>query len=221
MMKTNIRKLDGALGGGLPESSVTLISGPTGVGKTTLATQILVNGVKLGERGLFIAMEPTKNDILLSLSGYQWNVEEYLELGTITLLDYPSHEIGQFVAPTDPIKEIIHKYDIGRVVIDSVLPLAISTSKDGERLKLFSTIVERMRNWGTSTFLISDSPNFIPHEMPSTKWGIEAFTDNWIHLDFLFEDTTASRYLRVMKVRGKSHSLDVYPFTIGKNGLTL
>lgn len=51
--KIGIEVLDSELNGGVPIGSTVLISGSSGVGKTTLCMQFLANGVKLGEKGVF------------------------------------------------------------------------------------------------------------------------------------------------------------------------
>jgi len=48
-----VAALDRMLGGGLPAGSVTMVLGPTGVGKTTLGLQFLGAGASRGEPGLY------------------------------------------------------------------------------------------------------------------------------------------------------------------------
>ena len=63
---TGIEELDIQLGGGIPTGNTVLTVGSSGSGKTTLCMQFLVNGAKMGERGVFFTItEPlfklTKN----------------------------------------------------------------------------------------------------------------------------------------------------------------
>ena len=53
---TGIEGLDDVLGGGLPQEQVYLLEGGTGTGKTTIGLQFLLEGVRQGERGLFITL---------------------------------------------------------------------------------------------------------------------------------------------------------------------
>ncbi len=48
--KSGIEKLDKALGGGFPKHGVSLVVGPTGIGKTLLALQWLAAGARRGRK---------------------------------------------------------------------------------------------------------------------------------------------------------------------------
>jgi len=53
-IETGIEGLDDLIDGGFPESSVTLISGGTGTGKTTFCNQFLMQGIEKGQKCLYI-----------------------------------------------------------------------------------------------------------------------------------------------------------------------
>ena len=55
--------LDVVLGGGLPSNRLYLIEGDPGTGKTTLALKFLLQGIGLGERGLYVALSETKEEL--------------------------------------------------------------------------------------------------------------------------------------------------------------
>lgn len=56
--------LDSILGGGLPENRLYLLEGSPGSGKTTASMQFLIDGVKRGERCLYITLSETKEELL-------------------------------------------------------------------------------------------------------------------------------------------------------------
>ena len=56
-VKTGIVELDEMLRGGFMPGDAVMLSGSAGTGKTTLALQYLVNGVKLGEPGIYVTFE--------------------------------------------------------------------------------------------------------------------------------------------------------------------
>ena len=56
-VKTGCEGLDQILRGGLLEGSATLVEGSAGTGKTTLALQFIMQGVKEGEHGLIFTFE--------------------------------------------------------------------------------------------------------------------------------------------------------------------
>jgi len=62
---TGIPGLDEVLCGGFPKQRLYLIHGTPGVGKTTLAMQFLLQGVKEGESGLYITLSETQEELEL------------------------------------------------------------------------------------------------------------------------------------------------------------
>ena len=65
--KTGIKTLDKALGGGLEGGTLTLIAGRAGVGKTSLACQIIGNIAKSGKQVLFFSLEESREWVLLRM----------------------------------------------------------------------------------------------------------------------------------------------------------
>jgi len=77
--------LDAVLGGGLPAGRLYLIQGDPGVGKTTLAMQFLMEGVKQGEAGLYVSLSETKDEIHVVAESHGWDLKNIhlYELSTI------------------------------------------------------------------------------------------------------------------------------------------
>ena len=67
-----IAGLDVILGGGIPKDRLYLVEGDPGVGKTTLALQFLLAGVKRGERALYITMSETEAEIRAIGESHGW-----------------------------------------------------------------------------------------------------------------------------------------------------
>jgi len=75
-VKTGIAGLDDVLGGGLPRSHLYLIEGDPGTGKTTLALQFLLEGVRVGEKGLYVTLSESKHELLGVAESHGWSLEK-------------------------------------------------------------------------------------------------------------------------------------------------
>jgi circadian clock protein KaiC len=74
-MSTGISGLDECLRGGFPRGRTTVIAGGPGTGKTVMALQTLVNGVKdLGEAGIFVAFEEHSRQIIENARTFSWGI---------------------------------------------------------------------------------------------------------------------------------------------------
>src|SRR3546814_6960580 len=67
--------LDDILSGGLTRGRVFLLEGSPGTGKTTIATQFLIEGARRGERCLYITLSETEEEMRESAASHGWTLE--------------------------------------------------------------------------------------------------------------------------------------------------
>jgi circadian clock protein KaiC len=75
-LSTGVPGLDNILGGGFPRQHLYLIEGDPGTGKTTLALQFLLEGVKRGDKGLYVTLSESKGELLGVARSHGWNLDE-------------------------------------------------------------------------------------------------------------------------------------------------
>lgn len=224
-VKSGIPGLDDVLGSGFLKGSICTLSGPTGSGKSTFAMQFLVNGaLKAKEPGLYVSIEESKQSMNFHMSGYVWDLEKMEKNRQLMFLDYPLYEIEQFLTQNGAIQELIAKIGIKRVVIDSIMPVAIYFKEEGERKKGFLKLIDNIRKWGTTTLIISeDTPATTQDVLPDTHYGIETFTDGWLHLYYLYspKERERTRAIEVLKMKGVHHSSKICPCEITNDGFVI
>ncbi len=72
---TGIEGLDYILKGGLSRNRLYLVQGNPGTGKTTMGLQFLLEGEKKGEKGLYITLSESNEDLLALGNSHGWNLE--------------------------------------------------------------------------------------------------------------------------------------------------
>ncbi|HEX7809156.1 MAG TPA: ATPase domain-containing protein, partial [Thermoanaerobaculia bacterium] len=125
---TGIEGLDDVLSGGLTKDRIYLVMGDPGVGKTTLGLHFLLEGVRLGERVLYIGLSETRDEIQAVADSHGWSLDqvEIFEYSAAARLDeadestlfHPSEvELGQ---ATRTMVQEVERVQPQRVVIDSL-----------------------------------------------------------------------------------------------------
>ncbi len=225
LIKSGIPGLDKVVGGGFLEGSVVTVSGPTGSGKSTFGMQFLYNGaVKYGETGLYISIEESRQSTLFHMSGYSWDIAELEKEQKFLFLDYPVYEVEQFLHQYGAIQEIINTTGVKRVVIDSIMPVALYFKTEDERKNGFLKLVDNIRKWGATTMIVSEgTKDDSSASLPYTTYGIESFTDGWINLYYTHagKKKERMRFLEVLKMKGGSHSTKMHPLKHGKDGFRI
>lgn len=126
---TGVEGLDDVLGGGLPVNRLYLVQGQPGVGKTTLALQFLLEGVRAGEPVLYITLSETREELEQVAHSHGWSLdgislfelsamEDSLKLDADNSVFHPSEvELGE---TTRSLLSLIDRVQPTRAVFDSL-----------------------------------------------------------------------------------------------------
>ena len=133
-ISTGCAGLDDILGGGLDPNRIYLVEGRPGSGKTTLAMQFLLEGLRQDERVLYVAMSETKQELELIAKRHGWPLAglDIFELVPAEAMLDPEKELTVLhpaeVDLSETTREIFSKVaevDAKRVVIDSLSELRL------------------------------------------------------------------------------------------------
>jgi circadian clock protein KaiC len=72
---TGILGLDDVLAGGLSRDRLYLVEGTPGTGKTTLASQFLLEGQRRGQRGMYVTLSETADELRASAATHGWSLD--------------------------------------------------------------------------------------------------------------------------------------------------
>src|SRR5438270_13919804 len=82
-VSTGVYGLNNILHGGLPQGFVYLLEGDPGAGKTTLGLQFLIEGVKKGEKALYVSLAETRRELTQVAESHGINLDD-IEIAEIT-----------------------------------------------------------------------------------------------------------------------------------------
>jgi circadian clock protein KaiC len=117
--KSGIEGLDRLVDGGLARGSSTLIAGPAGAGKSSIACAYAVNAAERNERSAFFIFDESKATLTARAAGFGMKLEELVESGivTITQIDPAQLSPGEF---SHLVQNAVEKDGASLVIIDTL-----------------------------------------------------------------------------------------------------
>jgi circadian clock protein KaiC len=118
-LKSGIEALDTLLGGGLDSGTSSLLLGPAGCGKSTIAVRYAVTAVEQGGRAALFAFDETLATLVVRAKGLGLEIRKHVEDKNLFLRQVDAAELspGQFV---HEIRDLVEKQDLKLLIIDSL-----------------------------------------------------------------------------------------------------
>ncbi|WP_374571162.1 circadian clock protein KaiC [Phenylobacterium sp.] len=228
-LATGIVGFDQIANGGLPKGRSTLLSGTAGSGKTVMALQFLLAGVRqYGENGCFVTFEEAPADLMQNVQSFGWDLEGLVTDRKIAVVDAtpdPGDEVIEtgaydLSALLARIENAIRTVDAKRVILDAVGALFPQLTDANVIRRELHRITAGLRQLGVTTLVTMERTD---EDSGLGRWGVEEFVaDNVIVLRNRLEQEKRRRTLEILKFRGATHHKGEYPFTIdSEDGVTI
>ena len=212
---TGVPGLDEMLDGGVWAGTTTLLVGPTGSGKTTVAMHFALEGLSRKEPTLYVNFQENPAQLARSFSNLGANMEEMRKGGLEFVYVSPVElQIDSIVVG---IFDRIKGGTIRRVVVDAVGDL-VTAASDQQRLHdyLYS-LVQHFAVNGVTSLLTFESGITIDGGMDTGEQRFSYMSDNVLTIG-LGGDERTRRTIRVIKTRNSGHDPVVRQLEISSSG---
>jgi flagellar protein FlaH len=187
-------ELDGKMGGGLPASSLTLIEGSSGAGKSVLSQQILWGSLQTGFTAALFTTENTVKSLVSQMQSIDLDILDYLLLGKFRVYPVELSRLGQ-QAPLALLQAMKQQgQDI--LVVDSFTSAA--RSSDAAQILSYFEECKRLCAAGT-TILVVLHAHILDDELIGP---IRSICDAHLHLRSEQDGQRIVKTLEVAKIRG-------------------
>ena len=220
-----IAGIDAILHGGLPKGQIFLIDGSPGVGKTTLAVQFLLEGVRRGERCLYVTLSETRAELESVADSHGWSLEgiDVIELSQIegqfnlrsqsTL--FQSSEV-ELTSLSNLLVEHFDRVKPNRMVLDSLSELRLLAQNPLRYRRQVLAFKQQFAAGHCTVLLLDDrSAQGQDQQVQSIVHGM--ITLQTVPLKFGIN----RRFLTVPKMRGSAFREGNHDYVIKRGGLTV
>jgi circadian clock protein KaiC len=215
--------LDDILGGGFAPNRLYLVEGDPGAGKTTLALQFLLEGARAGERGLYVTLSETKEELDEVARSHGWSLdpltvcelipsEESLLPDAQTRMFHPSEvELSE---TTRAVLAEVERIKPTRVVFDSLSEMRLLAQNPLRYRRQILGLKQFFAGRQCTVLLLDDRTSEV------NDLHLQSLAHGVVTLEQLAPEYGAERRrLRVVKMRGKLFRGGFHDFTIIRGGL--
>lgn len=219
-LSVGVEALDDMLGGGIPRGHSVLVAGPSGSGKSVLATEFIMEGARRNEPGIIAVFEKRPSEYSQAGPAGQ-AFEQMVRDRQVGIL----HTRPLDLSIDETLHDIVtatHALKARRVVIDSLsgFELALApTFREDFRESLYR-MVAVLTGMGITLMLTAELEDsyvdlrFSPH-------GTAFLTDTIIMQRYIELNGQLRRLMGVVKVRGSAHSKALRAFEITSRGIVV
>jgi circadian clock protein KaiC len=217
-----IEGLDHVLRGGFPVDRLYLVEGDPGTGKTTLALQFLLEGVRRGEAALYVTLSETHDELRAVAESHGWSLtgitihelgaDETLRPGSQYTAFHPSEvELGDTM---NTVFQLLDRVRPQRVVFDSLSEMRL-LARDPLRYRRQILALKQFFIGRRCTVLLLDDRTAEGGDLQ-----LQSLAHGVVRLEQLAPDYGGSRRrLRIVKLRGVNFVHGFHDFTIETGGV--
>ena len=220
---TGIQGLDDILRGGLARGRLFLFEGIPGSGKTTMAVQFLMEGVRNGETVLYVTLSETEEELRAVAESHGW------DLGGINILELLPQEDSltpddqytmyhpaevEMASTIKVVTDYVERLKPARIVFDSLSELRLIAGQPLRYRRQILALKKFFASRACTTVLLDDMTSS-EHDLQ-----VQSIAHGVVHLQHLsLEYGSERRRLRIIKYRGCSFRGGFHDYMIKKGGL--
>jgi circadian clock protein KaiC len=213
---SGIPGLDSLMNGGISSGEATVILGPSGAGKTIFGLRFVTEGIRRGERCLYVTFQDTTDQLIKMAAGFGWDLAAAQTSGQLVVRHVPLGELDLDMLASH-IRGDLADGPVHRVVIDSLAELVLAARETERFLAYARSLTGLIRAAGASLMITSETTTLGPTPEPAGG-GVTFLFHNLIQLRYIELNSATGRAVNIVKMRNSNHAKNLYQFEIGEQG---
>ncbi|WP_285349798.1 ATPase domain-containing protein [Pseudomonas sp. ME-P-057] len=219
LVGSGIDALDAHIGGGLVRTSVTLIMGPSGAGKTSLGLQFL-GRCSAEEPGLYFGFHESPQRAKAKARSLGRDFAS-LEAAGAVHIDWNPASAGLIDRLCYELLERVERQQVKRVFIDSINALSRTAADPSRALDVLETLLGELRARGVTVMAAWEAHRLIDNRAGVLMPDISGVVDNLLLVQFVQHRTELQRQVSILKIRDNAYDPSPLEVVMSRAGITM
>jgi circadian clock protein KaiC len=215
---SGVPELDALFGGGPMRGSSTLLTGPAGSGKTSIAMQFLIAACKRGEPTTMYQFDERVGTLLARGGQLEAQLQHYIDNGCLLIRQVNPAELspGEFAAM---VRAEVEKRGSRMIVIDSLNGYLAAMPQEQQLILQMHELLSYLNHHGVVTFLINPQHGLVGSM--STSLNISYVADAVLLIRFFEAEGRIRKAISILKNRGGEHENAIRELRIDGRGVRI
>lgn len=216
-LTSGIEELDALLGGGLEEGTASVIVGPTGTGKSTLATLYAYAAAKRGLRAALFCFDERPEMFLTRSAGLGMDLQPLIDQGLITLRAVSTAELspGEFA---QIVRDAVEDGGARVMLMDSLTGYSHAMPQEHALMSQLHDLLSFLSQRGVLSFLIVSQHGMLGEDLTG-QMDISYMADSVILLRRFEAGGKVRNALSILKKRQGMHETTIRELMFGPGSI--
>ena len=218
LLQTGLDGLDALLGGGLVPGTTTLLSGPAGVGKTTVAVRCMVSALERGDRAAFFLFDERLPTLMLRSAALGMDLRPHIDAKRLMIRQIDPAELcpGEFAVA---VSNAVERDGAKVVVVDSLNAYLQAMPGDRHLILQMHELLAYLSQQGVITLMILGQHGLMGDIR--TDVDLSYLADTVMLLRFFEADGEVRKAISVVKTRTTDHERTIREFCLDASGISV
>lgn len=218
LVTSDVVELDALLGGGPLRGTSTLLTGPAGTGKTSIALQYLYAACQRGEPATLFEFDERIATLITRAKAFGLDLQRHIDEGRLTIEQIDPAEIspGEFATR---VRHEVEERGVRMIAVDSLNGYLAAMSQEKQLIMQLHELLSYLNLKGVATFLINPQQGLLGSM--ETNLNISYIADIVLMLRFFEADGRIRKAISVLKNRGGAHEDAIREFRVDAQGIRI
>lgn len=218
VVSSGVAELDALFGGGPMRGTSTLVTGPAGTGKTSIAMQFVVATCERGEPATMYQFDERVSTLLARTGVLETKLQKFIDCGLLVIKQVNPAQLspGQFASM---VRAEVEQRGVRMIVIDSLNGYLAAMPQEQQLILQMHELLSYLNHHGVVTFLINPQHGLVG--TMATSLNISYVADAVVLIRFFEAEGRIRKAISVLKNRGGQHEDSIRELRIDTQGVRI